>query len=620
LPTDPPFHTSILAALLLLVRELVPQWPNWPLTEEILALTGASRSQAYAMAARLRELLFTLMGKPGRPSSAPPAHSSQLAVSRAINIYLLDKPGAAYSSQVRTHYLDSFRCFILGLMDPGQPGEGLSVAELAEASTIPLGTLKGWFQNPPEPEIEPQDEHTLRQEHQHQILTLFQSWKGTFVEFCRTVREQHRLNYGTTFIGNLLQRAGLRGRKPQKDRQAVWSAETFRKLFPGAQWLGDGSTLKIHDISVQWGEETFAFNLEAILDVASNALVGMAISDFEDEAVLLSAYQDAIAATGEAPLAMSLDNRASNHTSVVAETMDETKTTLLPTTLGRGQSKAPLEGAFGLLQQEMPELVVKGDTSREKARSCLELALVSWFRGRNGRPCKNLANQSPAEYYRNSCPTDREVEEARRWIQELRERQDRMRRTRAERADQIKLEFLKEMLAELEIDDPDHRLAVDLAYYCRDAIIDGVGIYQAKKQMNTLPANAIPGRYLGGIIRNIHDQLELTLAAEFHLKNRERLKDLSLQRLVDQAQQLTTSTPSTEHLLYQFVTRALAAPCVIDYHFWSLRCVETVERVESGDRPRICKQATRKITATYRAPRDRKHSLLARLARACSET
>ena len=79
-----------------------------------------------------------------------------------------------------------------------------------------------------------------------------------------------------TFIGNLLHNIGLRPRKAHSPKEASWSHDTFRALFPGAQWLGDGT-----DITIRWGEEDFHFNLEIILDVANNALVGAAISDFE---------------------------------------------------------------------------------------------------------------------------------------------------------------------------------------------------------------------------------------------------------------------------------------------------------------------------------------------------
>jgi len=357
---------------------------------QAFALTGASSSQAYQMVERLRRTASTLMGKPGRPPSQRPPDDSLLKVSKAIQQYLMRFPGSARETPVRTQYSDGFRCFIVGLIESGQPGEGLSIAGLAEATTIPLVTLNEWFgrklRSQPAPEEPALD--SLEDLQVSQVLTLYESWKGSLVAFCQMVREQHHLKFGMTFIGNLLHKAGLRYRKPQKPKQAPWTHGTYRVLYPGAQWLGDGTSVAIE---FAWYGEKFVFNLEAVLDVASNALMGFAVSDFEDEEVVLRAYkEDAVPTAGAAPLSHSLDNRYSNHTEAIVEALGTT--TLLRTTLGRGESKAPLEGTFGLFKQALPALLITGQTRREQARSILELVFTAWARGRNGRPRKKLGN------------------------------------------------------------------------------------------------------------------------------------------------------------------------------------------------------------------------------------
>jgi transposase InsO family protein len=616
LPANETFHSSIAAALLLLGRELM-NWTDWPTTDQILKQTGASRSQAYAMASRLKERLPTLMGKPGRPTSEPASMDSLLAVSRCIQNYLIRHPGSAYFDQGRHHYLDDFRRFIVGLVEPGQPGEGLSVAQLAEASSIPLGTLKSWFGSTPISEPKDPPSHSLRQEHHHQIITLYQNWKGPFKAFCRVVREEHRLNYGDTAIGALLHQAGLRRRKSAT--RDTPNRGSYRKLFPGAQWLGDGSTMRVHLIPVQCGKDTFVFNLEAILDVSSDALVGLSISDVEDEAAVLSAFQDAIATAKEPPLSLSLDNKPCNHTSAIDQATREVNTTLLTTTPHRPQSKAPLEGAFGHFKQCLPEIVISADDPRALARSVLALVFWAWARGRNGRPRRRLDDMSPADYYFAAHPTPEEIAEARRYIGEQRRKQEAMRRTREERADPIKLEFLKQALSDLNIADPKHRLAIDLAYYSRDSIVDGVGIFQAKRRLGTIPDGADPGRYLRGIIQKAYDQAELSLSAEFHIKNRLLMRDLSLHGLTIQAQEVQRRFQEPGQQLRAFIDRALAAPYTVDYHFWVLRCHEALSAVPIEMRTNLYQGAARRIAASYRADRSRKQSLLARLARTLSE-
>lgn len=585
--------------------------------EDILDLTGSGRSQAYARAARLRELLATLAGKPGRPVAKPAPAEAQQAVSRAILNYLMRHPGSAYLERERYCYLDDFRRFIVGLVEPGQPGSGLSVAQLADASQIPLGTLKNWFWQSASYEPESPPATSLHQEHRHQILDLYQVWEGTLTAFGRCVREEHRLNYGDTAIRSILQNAGLLRRRSSKT--VTQDRGAYRKLFPGAQWLGDGSTMKVHCIPVQWDGSTFLFNLEAILDVASNALVSVDVSDSENEAAVLRAFQDGVAVAGKAPLSLSLDNKPCNHTAVIEEATAEVGTALLPTTPFRPQSKAPLEGAFGLFKQCLPELILWGDNPRELARLVLMLVFSAWAMGRNGRPRKNLGNKSPIDHYLGSEPSPEQEAEARRYIEEQRRKQEALRRTREERADPVKLEFLKQVLSELNIADPDHRLALELAYYSRDSIVNGIGIFQAKSQLGTVPSDADPGRYLRGIIRNAYDQAELEVAAEFHLQNRLYLRDLSLRGLVAQDEELRQSCSTAQQQLWALIDRALAAPTTIDYHFWAMRAAETISGATAAERVSLYRSAAKRIAASYRAERFRKQSLLTRLARVLSE-
>ena len=613
MPDKPILHTSVSAALLMIAREILPEL-DWPSTDALLARLQAGRTQAYTMASRLREVLAELHGKPGRPPQ-PDGYSEDklMPVARATLDYLMRHPGACSAHQERCHYSDGFRCFIVGLVEPGQLAEGFSLDELSQACNVPRGTLKEWLSGPPRKPAPRQNE--LVQLHQHEILSLYENWEGGFLSFCRFAREEHGLNYGPTYIGNLLEMTGERIRK-KKEQQAVWSHETYRKLFPGAQWLGDGSTVKVQNISMQWGEEVYAFNLEMVLDVASGAVVGMAVSDFEDEAVLLDAFADAVGNTGSAPFALSLDNRASNHTEKVSEAIKEADSEILATTLGRGQSKAPLEGTFGLFNQDLPKLLITGDSLREQARSALKLIVQAWVRGRNGRPRKSLNGKSPADYYRSHQPTPAEIDEIKRWIGDLRRRQAKLRQTRQQRADRVKVEFLKQALAELGIEDPGDKLAIALSFYGRDAIVDGLATYQAKLEMGTLPANALPGPYLGGIIRNKNRQLEITLKSERSIEKRRTLNDLTLRYLCREADSLEKE--SDPALLWgQKLSRALHAPRALDYYFWSGLCAEHLARLDQPERLALYDRSTRYIAANFKADRNRQDSLIDRLARAC---
>ena len=335
-------------------------------------------------------------------------------------------------------------------------------------------------------------------------------------------------------------------------RRAPWSHHTFRTLFPGAQWLGDGTS-----IAVRWNDQIFVFNVEALLDPAADALVGFAVSDAEDEEALHLAFKMSQETAGRPPLAISLDNRPSNHSPGAVVALADTIP--LRSTPGRGQAKAPLEGAFGLFQQAMPPLLLVGNNQKEIARCVLELVMTAWARGRNGKPRKRLGGRTPAQVYNQDRPTPEEIKEALDWFQELARRQERARLTREARRDSVRLTLLTQGLEELGIPDPDRRIAVDLAIYAREAIARGLATFRAKQDLGTVPPDAEPARYLGGIIRQLHIRLELEQTSSHLLEQRIRLGDLTLKPLHAAAEALRALPANQRSALYPNLCRRIAA-------------------------------------------------------------
>lgn len=601
----------------MLGREFFPSWEAWPKTvAEILELTKASKSQAHVLARRLKEMVVGgLWSDPGRPRTENPPGASVVPVYQAVQEYLYTHPGAVRRVDARFHYSDGFRHFILGLKEPGQPGAKLSIAQLAHTVGLPVETLREWFRVPqPQPlAAAPVKPDPVKEVHLRQITTLWQSWRGTFLGFCQMLKEQQRLPYGSTYVGNLLERVGLRKRKAQGQKEASWSSNTYRTCFPGAQWLGDGKTVQVY-----WDEECFTFNWEAILDVSSNALVGLSVYDAETSEAVVAAFKEGVATAGEAPSSLSLDNRPNNHCTLVSQALKEL-TALLRSTPYRGQAKAPLEGAFGLFEQSLPRLEISGTSEREIARSVLRLILIAWSRGRNGRPRKRLGGLSPADFYNTNRPTAEQVAETNRWLQELQRREKQARRTREERTDAVKLELLKVGLADLGIADPHDQLAYQLAYYSRDAIVAGLAVYDTRKQMGNLPELDQPGRYLGGIIRNLHDQRELEVMAEQFLRQRERLRDLNLAHLTSQAELIKSETHPNS-LPTAFALKALTAGRSVDYHFWANQSGASLAVLPPNIRAGIYRYTARTIASTFRADSQLRQSLLACLARFVTDT
>lgn len=617
-------RASLVAALLLVAREQLPNWGGWPATvAQILALAGAGKTQAYDMAKRLRGVLPTLLSEPGRPAAEQVDDAVKWTVVEPVFQYLLEHPGAAIRTGERGTYADGFRRLVVGLVAPGQPAEHMPLEQFASAIKVPLGTLKEWLYPAALTRlIDTQDQESapsnggsveitasIRNTHLRVIVELWLSWKGSFSAFCHMVRTEQRIRYSHTFIGNFLQAAGLRQRRPQRPVEAPWSSGTFRTLFPGAQWVGDGTAL-----AIRWVGEVFVFNVELLKDVASDGDMGFTVSDTEDEEALRQAYEAALETSfGVPPHSLLLDNRPSNH-SPGAEA-GTPGTLLVPSTPGRGQSKAPVEGAFGLFSQAFPALSIPYASPREMARCVVHLILTAWYRGRNGKRRRRLQGQSPAEAYREARATPEEIRQAVAWGEEIRRRHELAHRTREARSDPGRLQLLKRGLEEAGITDPDNRLAVSLAYYSRDAIERGLAVFRAKQEQGTVPSSADPGRYLGGIIRSLHTRKELELISDHLLEQRIRLRDISLeplQRAADRARR--DLAPAA--LPQAFVDRALEATWSIDFRFWGKTAAEALLALPANSRPELYRALCRRIAATFKADDDRREDLIDWLAAA----
>jgi hypothetical protein len=602
---------NLIAGVLLLARKLFPQWDAWPKTAaEIVELVGASKSQSYALLGRLWSLLPKLVGRQESPPSAP----SNIDVLGPIHEYLLHHAGAAHVGKERRHYENGYRRCVLSLRDPGAPAAEMAIADFALAAHIPLGTLKEWLRadekSSTKVESDPEDKSEtldcIKDTYLRLIATLWLSWKGTFLAFCQMLKTEQRLPYGATFIGNFLQAMGLRKRRRQTPVEASWSGGTYRTLFPGFQWLGDGCSL-----AIQWGREKFVFNLETFHDTAADATVGFDISRSESEKTIELAYSEGIETTGSPPLCLTLDNKNCNHSPGAREVLPGT--ILLRATPGRGQAKAMLEGSFGLFSQTMPPLVIEGETQEEMAKNAMTLILLAWYRGRNGRPRTRLGGRTPTQAYQGANPTPEEIKEALAWIRELLQRQERARMTREARLDPVRIQLLKQGLADLEIPDPDQSLTLALAGYCREAIAYGLAVFNSKKELGTLHAVDDHGRYLGGIIRQRHIQLELQHTSDHLLIQRIRLGDLTLEPLQRAAEELRTQV-SVSALPKTLVDRALEADSEVEFRLWMREAGNALSELPKDQRETLYKPLTRRIAASYKTDRQRRTELIDRMA------
>ena len=618
----PTLKPSIVAALVLAALDQLQQLAT-PLSltaAEVVTLTGSSRSQAYEMKGRLLAACATLHESAGRPPSGSPSSEARVTVLEAVRDWLFAHPGAVVERAHRREYSHSFCRFGVALTATDGLAANMTAAALSQAVGVPLGTLKDWLARPDEVSVpsspslaDAPDDPTELAVHADTatILLTYSRWDGGFAAFCDHLRREHGLKCGRSYVSSVLEAAGLRLPKRRgAPKQAPWSRDTFRRLFPGAQWIGDGT-----ELAIELDGERFVFNLEAIVDTHTNAAVGVDVGDTENEMAVLTAFHSGLITTGEHPLAFTVDNKPSNLTEWVHDSIAPTE--VLRATPGRGQAKAPIEGLFGLFEQTAPPLTVRGDTPREHARSILALCCTLWLWARNGRPRRRLGGRSPIDVYRNERPQPGQIEDARRWIAELKSRSEKARQTAEARTDPVRRTLLREGLARLGIEDLAQDLEIALAPYACEAIVRGLATYEAKAANGTVPKDADPGRYLGGIIRNLSDRLELQATADCLLDLRIRQRDLTLDRVCADFDQLRrTATPA--ELPAILAERALEATTQPAIRFYTRKAAAAIAALSPNIRGPIVRPLVKLASKAFGAHREVRADLIAELTAAVS--
>ena len=592
----------VVAALLLLARALcVSLALPAPSVAEILAATKAPRSTAYELFDVLVELLPTLVRTRGRPPTPPTTTTTEGgALTRAVLGYVMSHPGCVHRGEARQHYSDAFRRFVLDLR---AEHEAVEIEVFAEATGLPLGTLKDWLQRPASPTEETETAAPVRPDAEapqmQTVLDAWPRWEGGFLGFCEHVQGELRVPFGRDLVARILEVHGLRRRAKRDGRtpDEIALRGAFRTFFPGAQWVGDGM-----QVPVVVDDRRFIFNLELDVDAYTGAFAGASVRREEDAAAVVETFHDGVLTTGAAPLALLLDNRPSNHTPEVDRALGDT--IRIRATPERPQNKAHVEGAFGLFSHVLPELVL--DTRRGEhalAAAFLSLIVQVWARTTNHRPRKDRGGRSRVDLY-SDPPSDEQVEQARRELRETAERQERARRTLEARRRPDVLLLLDTHFARLELLDPERHIRIAIAGHPFDAIVDGIAIFEGKRLANTLP-DGVDARYLHGIVRNIATQTEGEHIARRLFALRIEARDTMLASLVA-ARDIACAVPDTPRVVADCVDRALAVQSPLERTFWLDSLANVIRTRHPAEHAALFAAAARRIEATFAVtPRER---------------
>lgn len=592
----------VVAALLLLGRALCESLAlPAPTVVAILAATKVPRSTAYEQLDVLVALLPTLVRARGRPPRPPPgANTDSSALTRAVLGYVMDHPGCVHGGAVRQRYSDAFRRFVVELRAEHAAVENEA---FADATALPLGTLKDWLRAPSS-EADATESATPARPgaegaQMQTVLDAWPRWEGSFLGFCEHVQGELRLPFGRDLVARILEVHGLRRRAPREGRSSDELAlrGAFRTFFAGAQWVGDGM-----QVPVVINGRRFTFNLELNVDAHTGAFVGASVRDNEDSAAVVEAFADGVATTGSTPLALLLDNKPSNHTADIDDALGDTRR--IRATPERPQNKAHVEGAFGLFSQVLPELLL--DTRRgEHALAVALLRIVAevWGRTTNHRPRKDRGGRSRVDLY-SDPPSDEQIEQASRELRETAERQERARRTLEARRRPDVLRFLDTQFARLALLDPERHIRIATAGHSLDAIVDGVAIFEGKRIAKTLPDGA-DARYLLGIVKNVDAQTEGEHIGRRLFALRLEVRDTMLASLVT-ARDLLCAAADTTRVVADCVDRALDVQSPLERTFWIDSLASVIRACAATQHASLFAAAVRRIEATFAVtPRER---------------
>jgi hypothetical protein len=522
------------------------------------------------------------------------------AVLAAVTEFLMDQPGCVHGGPSRRRYGDGFRRFVLELRDQHAD---MDLERFAAAIRLPLGTLKEWLAAGATTGAdasagdEPSNADGSASAASPQIQTVlscWKTWRGGFVDFCEHLRHERRIPFGRSFISRILRAHGVRrpARRDGRSPDELGLRGAFKTFFGGAQWVGDGSP-----IAVTIQGQRFVFNLELLVDAYSSGFVGMSVRDEEDSAAVTEALADGAATTGEAPLAVLLDNRPSNHTAEVDAALGDV-TTRIRATSQRPQNKAHVEGAFGLFQQTAPPLELSASDPRELGRQFLAALVVTWARTLNHRPRADRGGRSRVDLYNEPITAD-QIDQARAALEERRKKQELARATASARQDPAVRALLEDAFQRLALADPEGHLRVAMARYPLDVLVDGVAIFQGKRRAGTLPPG-VDARYLLGIVKNLGDEREGVAIAEELLRARLDARDRLLAPLVAARDAARRGVPDVRNRVLRFVDLALAADRVIDRLFWVLAAADEINAGDKSDPAPLVRDVARRIHATHR--------------------
>ena len=161
--------------------------------------------------------------------------------------------------------------------------------------------------------------------------------------------------------------------------------------------------------------------------------------------------------------------------------------------------------------------------------------------------------------------------------------------------------MLDDAFEQLELQDPKGNIRAAIARYSLDAVTNGIAIFRGKRSAGTLP-EGVDGRYLLGIVTNISQQDEGLQIIEALLFDRLKARDLLLQPLQNDLDQLFNTHDDPAALLSSLINRATASERLIDRLFWLGAAADSINNQPFDQHPKMLRLACSRILSVFALP------------------
>ncbi|UCF13399.1 MAG: hypothetical protein JSW06_03860 [Thermoplasmatales archaeon] len=166
-------------------------------------------------------------------------------------------------------------------------------------------------------------------------------------------------------------------RKPKTIKKRSYY-ESIKRYFPHVQSVLDGK-----EVVVTLKGNDFSFVLEYSKDMATDAICGTAVGLTETSDLVKEAFEKH-SQNYQRPLAALVDNGKGNHKAAID--LGNEGTLFIKAFPYRPESKAQIEGEFGLFERKVSRIVIEGDTEQQQAMSILKNTAEVYARLRNQTP------------------------------------------------------------------------------------------------------------------------------------------------------------------------------------------------------------------------------------------